>query len=339
MAWKVGAARDLPIASRSSWGPEVKDVIFRWAGWPDNPQPSKARRAFLVYNDEDPTLKGNYKLPFALPIDGRLHAIDAGVRAAARRLPQADLPSDVKARARAVIDEYLRRINENKAMERPVIRMLGQSLGQEEGLYRGVISTSRVDRYETVVDPRGLDVSSYLQYGTVLFNHDVNRPIGVARDVEVKEDRIEATWAFDEEDEFAASVKRKVDRGFVRGLSIGFIPKRAERSGDVIVFREAELVEFSVVTVPANPDAKVLSYMQRMYEEEAGAELEQELEQVEEAQEESLLQKLMDRMAELADRLAKLEDLLRRQEEEPMLTEEDIAEALSLSLDRILGKQ
>ena len=109
--WRVGAARDLPIAVGESWsGPAATAGVFSWAGWPDNPKPEQARRAFLLYDADAPELKGSYKLPFALVVGGQLRASAAGLRAAASRLPQTDAPQDVLTRARGVLDAYFARM-------------------------------------------------------------------------------------------------------------------------------------------------------------------------------------------------------------------------------------
>ena len=110
--WTVGADRNLPISdSERAWdGAEAKARVFAWAGWPDSPNPAKARRAFLVYDAENAENKSAYKLPFADIGNGRLEAIPAALRAAASRLPQADLPQDVKDRARGVLDGYFERM-------------------------------------------------------------------------------------------------------------------------------------------------------------------------------------------------------------------------------------
>lgn len=110
--WKVGADRDLPIVERDSWdGDAVKGRIFAWAGFDgDEPDGAKARRCFLVYDADEPTLRGSYKLPFADIIEGAPKAVDAGLQAAASRLPGTDIPEDVKSRARAVLDAYFARI-------------------------------------------------------------------------------------------------------------------------------------------------------------------------------------------------------------------------------------
>lgn len=104
--WKVGAARDLAVEDSDSWdGPAAEKSIFEYAGG-DEFEPAKARRGFLVYNAAEPKLRGSYKLPIAHVVDGELKVPKGAIRAAASRLPQADLPDEVRERAQAVIDHY-----------------------------------------------------------------------------------------------------------------------------------------------------------------------------------------------------------------------------------------
>lgn len=45
--WVVEADRDLPIDNSQTWdGDAAKAGIFSWAGWDDDPDPSKAKRGF-----------------------------------------------------------------------------------------------------------------------------------------------------------------------------------------------------------------------------------------------------------------------------------------------------
>ena len=113
--FKVGAAKELPIVDRPKWdGARAKKNIFAFADFDtDNPKSAKARKAFLIYDAENPDLKGSYKLPFADVVDGKLVAISAGLRAAASRLPQTDAPEAVKNRARRVLDSYFERMEES----------------------------------------------------------------------------------------------------------------------------------------------------------------------------------------------------------------------------------
>src|SRR5690348_6355142 len=112
--WRVGANRNLPLSTSDSWdGAAAKSSVWDWAGWPDNPDPSKAKQAFLIFDDDAPTLKGSYKLPFAAVEDGDLKAMPGGLRAAASRLPQTDAPQDILDRARKVLDAYFKRLNKD----------------------------------------------------------------------------------------------------------------------------------------------------------------------------------------------------------------------------------
>lgn len=107
-SWKVGASRNLPIGGDDAWdGPAAAASIFDHCGFDgDSPDTSFARKGFLAYDAANPKLKGSYKLPFAKIVDGHLTAMPSGIRAAASRLPQADIPDDVQTKARAVIDHY-----------------------------------------------------------------------------------------------------------------------------------------------------------------------------------------------------------------------------------------
>jgi len=104
--WTCGAARDLPLDDEGTWnGSAAEAAIFAHAGG-DGFDPDIARQGFLVYDSSLPKLRGSYKLPFADVIDGKLTARASGIRAAASRLPDTDIPDGVKTTARAVIDHY-----------------------------------------------------------------------------------------------------------------------------------------------------------------------------------------------------------------------------------------
>lgn len=104
--WSCGAARDLPIDEEGAWdGAAAEASIFEHAGG-DDFDPAIARTGFLAYDASAPKLRGSYKLPFARVADGKLTAMASGIRAAASRLPDADVSDSVKTTARAVLDHY-----------------------------------------------------------------------------------------------------------------------------------------------------------------------------------------------------------------------------------------
>lgn len=110
--WKVGASRNLPTSDEDSWdGPAAAASIFEHAKFDGNaPDTSFARKGFLFYDAAAPKLKGSYKEPFAKMVDGRLTATKGGVKAAASRLPQTDVPDDVSKKGRAILDHYEKKL-------------------------------------------------------------------------------------------------------------------------------------------------------------------------------------------------------------------------------------
>jgi hypothetical protein len=117
--WTCAASDSLPLDKESAWdGAAAQDSVFSAYGWPDNPKPDQAKRAFLCYDSSAADLKGSYSLPFAAVKEGKLTALASGLRAAASRLPQKDgLPDDVRAQARAVLDTYFDKINPDPGSE------------------------------------------------------------------------------------------------------------------------------------------------------------------------------------------------------------------------------
>lgn len=113
--WTCHAATDLPLDKDTAWdGATAMAAVFTWAGWPDTPDPEKARQCFLAYDAGNGSLKGAYKLPFATVVNGKPVALWSGLKAAASRLPQAGIPESVREHARSVIDGYRQRLQGDK---------------------------------------------------------------------------------------------------------------------------------------------------------------------------------------------------------------------------------
>ena len=109
MSWKCGASTSFSIADDTTWdGAAAKASTFDACGWPDHPNPDKAKQAFLFYDDENAENKGAYKCPFCVA-KGGIHATKGGIRAASNRVKSTDVPPEVKARGQAVIDDYEKR--------------------------------------------------------------------------------------------------------------------------------------------------------------------------------------------------------------------------------------
>lgn len=115
--WTCGADRDLALDGDGSWdGPAAEASIFEYAGG-DDFDPSIARKGFLAYDAAAPKLRGSYKLPFAHVENGAMRAMASGIRAAASRLPQTDIPDGVKSTAKAVLDHYEEKMGDKTISE------------------------------------------------------------------------------------------------------------------------------------------------------------------------------------------------------------------------------
>ncbi len=107
-ALKVGASRNLPASEKAAWDPETAAAsIFDHAGFDgDEPDHAFARKGFLVYDAAGARAKEAYRFPFAAMINGRLTVVGKGLSAAAEALAASDIPDDVRAKAKAVVEHY-----------------------------------------------------------------------------------------------------------------------------------------------------------------------------------------------------------------------------------------
>lgn len=130
----------------------------------------------------------------------------------------------------------------------------------EERTFECTISTATPDRDKDVVVQTGIDTKSFDANPVVLFGHQYSRP-PVARSVKlwIEGDSLKSIMQFVPKGvyDFADTIEALYRLAFMKALSIGFIPKKyafdEERRGYDIM--ESELLEYSCVPVPANPQA------------------------------------------------------------------------------------
>ena len=124
------------------------------------------------------------------------------------------------------------------------------------------ITTDDVDRERDIIDPAGVDTSDFEKNPVVMFAHSHHDlPIGKAVHLSKQPGKIEATVEFATEGQNpqAERVFQLVKGGFLNATSIGFRPLEwvfnEERRG--VDFTAVELLEFSIVPVPANAHALI----------------------------------------------------------------------------------
>ena len=127
---------------------------------------------------------------------------------------------------------------------------------------RFTITTSDPDRERDIVKSSGVVTTAYEKNPIVLFAHDYRSlPVGRAVKLERTDAKIIGTVEFATADlnPMAEQVFRMVKAGFLNAASIGFRPLiynyNEDRKG--IDFESVELLEFSIVPIPAHPAALV----------------------------------------------------------------------------------
>lgn len=226
-----------------------------------------------------------------------------------------------------------------------------KSIDEEARKATFVISTDEIDRTGEVVE-QSWDLENYKKNPIVLFGHDASKPgyvLGKATEIVADKDGDKnitlGTVQFAEEgtSEDADTVWKLVKQGILRTVSVGFIPhtfKKLADDDDTDVLADNELLEFSIVPIPANPSAVALAlgdgsieekdakYMLKTYKSEA----------------EYIEKSLCDIMAS-----SKTDGNSNSRKEEGIMSDEDIAkiaeavgtavsEAITPKLDEILAK-
>jgi HK97 family phage prohead protease len=112
--------------------------------------------------------------------------------------------------------------------------------------------------------PGGIDFTAFLKSRTVLFNHDHDQPVARAVSVERTNNGLRALAQFPAPgiDSLSDRVYGLIKSGVINAASIGFIPLEVERRESRLgtagfTIKEAELLEFSFVSVPSNRESLI----------------------------------------------------------------------------------
>jgi HK97 family phage prohead protease len=151
------------------------------------------------------------------------------------------------------------------------VRLLGPGpeldAATEDRVVSFVFSDDSVDRYGDRIEARGWQLDNFNANPVALFGHDsgsVENVIGRASNVRVEGNRLVGDIEFMEAsvNPNAEVVYQMVKAGYLRAVSVGFQPldwvaaQDKGRAGG-IDFRKQELLEISIVPIPANPTALV----------------------------------------------------------------------------------
>jgi HK97 family phage major capsid protein/HK97 family phage prohead protease len=125
-----------------------------------------------------------------------------------------------------------------------------------------VLSDATVDRYGDIVEPGGWDLRAFKKNPIALFGHSSGFPIGKWADVRVDGGKLKGRLEFASEgtSDRIDELRRLVEQGILRAVSVGFRPIEAVPINDkepwgAQRYTKQELLETSLVSVPANPAA------------------------------------------------------------------------------------
>lgn len=123
-----------------------------------------------------------------------------------------------------------------------------------DGEVEFIVSTNSWDSHGERINVDGINTNEYKKNPVVLWGHDgFNLPIAKATKVWKDGGKLMARAKFYLKDEFARKVYEYIVDGFLNAVSIGGTVD--EWASDGLTINKMTMKEFSVVSVPANPDA------------------------------------------------------------------------------------
>ena len=128
-----------------------------------------------------------------------------------------------------------------------------KSKSLEEG-FNVVMSTAKEDRHYEIVYQEW-DLKNFKKNPVVLDSHNydgIEHILGKVKNAKVKDKKLQGTVVFAEMNPKGVMAKEMLEAGFINAVSVGFIPKEFDEKYNIL---KSELLELSIVSVPANPEA------------------------------------------------------------------------------------
>lgn len=237
------------------------------------------------FDSENPDVKGSYKLPHHRK-DSDYTAVWRGVAAAMGALLGARGGVDIPDEDRKAVYNHLAKHYDDFGKEAPEFKEYSEdelkelfpekkAIKQEkkyivcsavtkdlgEGVIEAIVSTDDLDRHGEVVNIEGMDLKNYKNNPVVMWAHDYTIP-PIAKTTQIKKEKVGNKTVLKAVMEFAIGISQLANEvynlykgGFMKAFSIGFIPE--EMDGNT--YTKSELLEYSAVPIPANPNALLLA--------------------------------------------------------------------------------
>lgn len=119
-----------------------------------------------------------------------------------------------------------------------------------------VLSDESVNSYGFVVLTSGIDTAQFERNPVMLYMHNRDgNVIGRWENIRKEGKRLLGDAVFDDSTELAATVKKQVENGFLRCVSIGIEEIATEELNGVQTVTKCRLIEISIVDIPSNSNA------------------------------------------------------------------------------------
>lgn len=129
----------------------------------------------------------------------------------------------------------------------------------KDGVLEFVLSDATKDRMGDVINPDGWVLENFKRNPIALFNHNSSFPIGTWKNVRVEDGQLIGRLELAKQgtSDRIDEIIRLVEQDVLRAVSVGFQPIEYEplKDNSGLYFKENELLETSLVSVPANPAA------------------------------------------------------------------------------------
>lgn len=145
-------------------------------------------------------------------------------------------------------------------------------LDKDSREFIAVISTDAIDRVGDVVLPKGLRKKQFSGNPVVLINHDSDRlPVGTCRWIKADGNKLIAKTYVTDKTQDGRDIFGLLQDGVIGAMSVSFMPivsglptakelkERPELGSARQVIREWELLEYSIVTIPCNPECLAMA--------------------------------------------------------------------------------
>ncbi|MFC2084632.1 HK97 family phage prohead protease [Bacteroidota bacterium] len=133
-----------------------------------------------------------------------------------------------------------------------------KEIEKEDRIIKSYVVTNKINRYNRKINPKGIKTDNYSKSPVVLWMHDLEKVIGKNIWLKADADGMIAKTQF-RDSGLANEIYHLYKEKYLTSWSVSFTPLSFDwimvDGKDVIDVKECELLEYSAVSIPADPDA------------------------------------------------------------------------------------